>query len=119
MRQQGFTLLEVLVALTIFAVMAGGFLTASSQSLRQMQHMEAKTFAEWVAENKLAEIRSMRAWLPVGESSDHAALGGRDWEVRVRVAATAEVNMRQVDVDVTEAGHEGSLVTLTGFVGKY
>lgn len=119
-REQGFTLLEVLIALTIFAIAAGGFLTASSQSLRQMQAMESKTVAEWVAENRLSEIRAARNWLDVGVNSERVALSGRDWDVRVSVTQTGNADMRQVAVDVfaAPAGEAAPLITLTGFVGR-
>jgi general secretion pathway protein I len=120
-RQSGFTLLEVLIALTIFATAAGGFLSATGQSLRQLQRMEAKTFAGWVAQNRLAELRSPRAWPDTGERDDTVAMAGREWKVRVTIEATPHPDLRKVLIAVYDAAPAGgaSIVTLTGYLGRF
>ena len=50
---RGFTLLEVLVALAIFALIAASVLTASARSVRTASQLENKTLAMWVADNRL------------------------------------------------------------------
>ena len=47
--QRGFTLLEVLVALAIFATVAAAVLTASVRSLQNAARLEDKTLAGWIA----------------------------------------------------------------------
>ena len=56
-RCRGFTLLEVLVALAIFAVVAASVLSASARSLKTAARLEDKTFATWLADNRLQEIQ--------------------------------------------------------------
>ena len=46
---RGFTLLEVLVALAIFASVAAAVLTASARSLQNAARLEDKTLAGWIA----------------------------------------------------------------------
>ena len=57
MRSKGFTLLEVMVALMIVAFA----LTALSASMNQMidaaNTMRDRTYASWIAQNKIAELR--------------------------------------------------------------
>lgn len=113
----GFTLLEVLVAMTILAVAATGLLAASGQSLAQMQMLEKKTQAQWVAENRLTELRAARAWPEPGVRTDTVAFGEQQWQVRLTVSQTAHAGMRQIKVEVSQG--EASLATLTGFTGKY
>ena len=55
--QRGFTLLEVLVALAIFAVVAASVLATSARSLQNAARLEDKTLAMWIADNRLAEMQ--------------------------------------------------------------
>ena len=63
-RGRGFTLLEVLVALAIFAVVAASVLSASARSLKTAARLEDKTFATWLADNRLQEIQPVHIRYP-------------------------------------------------------
>ena len=56
-RVQGFTLLEVLVALAIFALVAASVLSATARSLQTASRLEEKTLAMWIADNRLTELQ--------------------------------------------------------------
>ena len=55
--ERGFTLLEVLVALSVFAVLAAAVTSASQHVLAQTQGMRDRLFASWIADNHLSELR--------------------------------------------------------------
>lgn len=118
-RQAGFTLLEMLVALVLFAIVAGGFMAAGRQALTQVGRLEDKTLASWVAENTMAELRAARGWPELGTRSSRAAMGGRMFDVRVQVQATGNADMRRLDVSVLPEGDAEALLTLTGYLGRY
>ena len=119
--QGGFTLLEVLIALTIFATAAGGFLSATGQSMQQLQRLEAKTFAGWVAQNRLAELRSTRTWPDLGTRDDTVAMAGRDWRVHITIEATPHPDLRQARIAIYDSAPDGGepVVTLTGYLGRF
>ena len=52
--KRGFTLLEVMLALAIFALAATAVLQIASGALSNQQVLEEKTVAGWVAENQTA-----------------------------------------------------------------
>lgn len=122
---RGFTLLEVLVALGIFALVAASILTVSSRSLQNAARLEDKTLAMWVADNRLSEMQL--AEVPAGDGRDQgeSEFAGRRWEWRSEVAATSEPAMRRVIVLVAPRAERGvgsdleerALVRLTGFLG--
>src|SRR5690606_41115542 len=66
---RGFTLLEVMIALTIFAAIAIVISDTASQSASSLIHLQDKTLAAMVAENRMAELR-LNGLPPQGERSD-------------------------------------------------
>lgn len=57
-REHGFSLLEVLVALSLLAMLLGGLMRASSAALRSVSVTEGYQMAVLVANSVLAEIES-------------------------------------------------------------
>ncbi|MDG1207506.1 MAG: type II secretion system minor pseudopilin GspI [Pseudomonadales bacterium] len=56
-KQAGFTLLEVMIALAIFAVVSGALIRNAAQTVSQTAIVQQRTVAYWVAENQLNETR--------------------------------------------------------------
>lgn len=98
MRQRGFTLLEVLVALGIFAVVAASVLTLSERSLKNATRLEEKTFSLWVADNLVAELKLPEAHTEVGQSQGVTEFAGRSWQWVRQIEASSEPLMRRVTV---------------------
>lgn len=119
-RCDGFTLLEVMVALSILAVAASGLIGATGQSLKHQAWIEEKTIAGWIAENRITEIRNQREWLPTGRSGDTVTMANRQWDVHVDVSDMARPDMRKllVEVSPTQAPSPVPVYSLIGFIGK-
>jgi len=122
-RAQGFTLLEVLVALAIFAISALVIMEQSTRSVQQLTRLEEKTMALWVAENSLAEIRLEQPWPSTGNNEFVVNSSNREWRVEQLIENTSNENLRKIIVNVfreeqkTTSTH--ALVTLTSFVGEH
>lgn len=124
-RARGFTLLEVLVALAIFALVAASMLTASSQSLKTAARLEDKTFSLWLADNRLQTLQLSSDPLSEGREQGEETYAGRRWLWQSEVKATSEPGMHRVTLWVAlrpESGLRGriedqALTTLSGFVG--
>jgi len=115
----GFTLLEVLIALAVFAVTAIALLSQSSQSVSQSVYLEEKAYALWIAENSLTELRLQPEWPSLGEQQDYRTQFGREWAVSLDVSNTDELSLRRVEVRVSRSGRETSLSNLTSYIGKH
>lgn len=124
-RIRGFTLLEVLVALAIFAVVAASVLSASARSLKTAARLEDKTFASWLADNRLQDMQL--ADMPPGEGREQGeeTYAGRRWLWESEVQATSEPEMLRITIRVAPRPERGlagkiednALATLSGFVG--
>ena len=98
--QRGFTLVEVLVALVIFGVIATSVLKTMQDSVRQQTALEERLAANWVAQQALAEIRLRTDWPPLGKKTEKVTLSDREWQVSAEVKATSEPRMRHIVVQV-------------------
>ena len=124
-RARGFTLLEVLIALAIFAVVAASVLSASARSLQTAARLEDKTFASWLADNRLQDLQLADSPPAVGREQGEESYAGRRWLWQTEVQSTSEPDMLRVTVRVAlrpERGLRGkvednALATLSGFVG--
>lgn len=124
MTPRGFTLIELLIAVAVFAVVAVTVYTRSGDSIRQLEALEERTLALWVAENELATLRASRSNsdtpMPTGTVGRQVAMGGREWRVDVKISDTTNPWLRRADIQVAHAETpETSLESLTGFVGRY
>ncbi len=115
--QNGFTLLEVLVALAILAIAMAALVRGAGQNTANQSYLEERTFAHWVAMNRLAEVRLLDASPPAGTSSGVESLGGRDWRWTMNVQRTPDGGVLRVDVQVRRDGenNETPKAQLTGY----
>ena len=120
--QRGFTLMEVLVALTVIAVALAALISETGRSARSAGDMKLKTYANWIAANQLAEIRLEPGWVDTGRRSGDVEMGprGQRWYWWAEISSTQDEDLRRIDVYVShlEDRREGSLVLLTGFEAR-
>lgn len=124
----GFTLIEVMVALVIFAVVSTALAKSAGTSLRQTGQLEAAAVAAWLAENQLARLRiaprTLGAGFPaIGQSRQRLTAASREWEVETRIEASEHDGIRRAIVAVyadgdLQAGRPAQ-ARLAGFIGRH
>ncbi len=118
-RVRGFTLVEVLIALTVVAVGLGAAVAVVNQGVYNAYNLQEKTLASWVAENKLAEIRAAAAIPDFDEADGDSELAGRYWRWQVEVQETGVENVTRIEISVaTEEEPDIELTRLIGFIGQ-
>lgn len=55
-RNDGFTLLEVMIALAVLAIALAAVIDKSIEAGANVSYLRDRTLAHWVAENRLAEM---------------------------------------------------------------
>jgi general secretion pathway protein I len=114
---QGFTLLEVLVALVIVGTALGASLRAVGSLTQNSGDLRAAMMASWSAENRLSQIRLGHEWPAFGERSFACPQGELNLTCEEHVLATPNPLFRRVEVLVFEAEHpDRRLVKLTQVV---
>ena len=117
---RGFTLIEVLVALAIASIGLAAVLAIVSNAASNAASLRDRTFAGWVAANRLTEVRLVPTLPSVDRTEGEVELGGQQWRWEQTVTQTQVPGMRRVDVRVRLDGAPADawLTTLSGFVGR-
>jgi len=117
--QKAFTLLEVLIALAVLSIGLMTLVKISSQNTIQTAYLKDKTFAQWIAVNKVNEVKLLSTWPSIGTSNGSEMMAGEEWQWTLKVSTTPDENIRQLDAAVKKYNHEGEpLVRFVAFVGK-
>jgi len=117
---KGFTLIEVLVALMIVAMGLAALMIAVSGTARTSGYLRDKTLAQWMALNRLSEVRLNLT--KFGQNTDTGELNfaNRTWHYDTRYFDTSIATMKRVVVRVYagDAKTKGNpLAESTGFLG--
>jgi general secretion pathway protein I len=101
---QGFTLIEVLVALSITAVALLAGLQATGSLVRNADRQTVSMLGQICAENELIALRLRRQLPDNGNRSIECPQAGRLLQVEVSVRPTPNPNFRRVDARVLDQG---------------
>ena len=97
-------------------------LAAVAASVSQMVDagtaMQQRTYANWIALNKIAEMRLANVVPDVSESSGDTIYANREWTWRATISETGVENLFRVDVRVGLADGDDNIRTVTGFIGE-
>ena len=125
-KQNGFTLIEVLVALSIFSIAIMALHANFQSNSNSARRLNEKTLANWVAQNKIVDLNlayKTNGVLPsTAVREDKVEFSGLDWLVKTRGVKTMQGLLLKVEVIVSLAvddSEQSSLATLeTYFVAK-
>jgi len=118
----GFTLIEVLVALAIVALGMAALMAALGSSADSAAYQRDKTLAEWVAINRLEEVRLAFQRPTKGKSDGEVEMAGLKWRWAQEVVETEVKGILRIDVSVKPTNAPGPkdsgwYTTVSGIVG--
>lgn len=115
-RRDGFTLIEVLVALVVVAVALGALTHSSTRALDHQYRIERQTLALWMASNRLAELE-LEARIEPGVRTGSTRMAQHDWRWETRIEPAPGDELWRIDVTVFDET-EAPLITHSGFLPR-
>lgn len=119
--RRGFTLLEVMVALAIFAVAAIAVTKVGMNFTQSIGQMNDRTFAHFVAMNELTDLEINGSW-PEGTGEKLVDEQGQKWVVSHQVYNTIGENVRRIEIRVALTNDDGqaagNVTSIVAFLQK-
>ena len=118
-RALGFTLIEILVAVTILAIALAATTRAAGVATDGALETRHRLLATWAAENRVAELRAKKLFPTAGTSRSTASQGGIELVIEEVVADTPNPTIRRVDLAAARSSDPGRvLARLTAYVAQ-
>ena len=112
-RWQGFTLLEVLIALMVLAIALSALSRSLAASIDLTSGLRQRTLALWVAHDELARLRIRGVPSATGRISGDATMMGERWSWTATVGNGPTPTLRRVEMEAraVQGGASTKLVT--------
>jgi general secretion pathway protein I len=88
------------------------------QMLNAANTLRDRTYASWIAHNKITEMRLANVLPEVSATSGETTYAGVEWAWRAVVSETGVENLFRIDVSVSFPGQEPIMRPITGFIGE-
>lgn len=104
----GFTLIEVLLALSVIAIALTALLRATSQNTVITTRIKNKTIGHWVAMQGIASLQLGRGGVQLNqENTQKMMMAGEVWYWRSIVTSTSIKHMQKISVRISQRPEGG------------
>lgn len=114
---RGFTLIEVLVALFVFAVAMTALIQAGTQRADNLGYLRDRTLASWIASDRVTALSLETDRVGTGTRDGEVEMAGRTWHWRAEIEDTADDAVRRAEVAVRLDPDGEPLARVTGYLG--
>lgn len=110
--QQGFTLVEMLIALLIVSISFSAIIISVNENVRTLMRLQEKVAASWVAEDVItrAQLGLLKA------NSGSQRLLNKEWRWRVITKSTENLYVQELQVSVDNQ-QQNTVLTMTAYNG--
>ena len=115
---EGFTLIEVLVALAVVTIGLGALWKGLGQEINVTRGLPDRIIAGWVAHNRVVLHQSMGQWPNTRTYTGTEFMGEKTWYWREQVSSTEEPLLRRITVSVGSDPQTLTLFTLEAFLHR-
>lgn len=109
--------MEILVSLAIVSIILGVLVESAGMATANAGRMRDRAVAEWVATNRLAEMRLSPSFPDTGSKTGDEEMLGTTWYWKTVVQKVEDEDLRRVDIEVRRnEDAENPIITIAGFV---
>lgn len=118
-KQQGMTLIEVMVALVIFSLAGAAVVKATSDHINSVSRIQDVTMATWVANNHINQLLMTERWPIKNNQKGSVEMANRTWYWQQQVAATNDDTLKQVTIQISlTEDYKSNVTSVTTFIAK-
>lgn len=111
-RTRGFTLLEVMIAMTIVIFALMSLIDLVGNYTGNTAYLQDKMVAQWVVKNQINQSKLTSNFPATGVTSGESKMAGRTWVWTQTVSETGTKGFRKIDVSVSIKGKKNSVSSL-------
>lgn len=100
-KQKGFTLIEVLLALSVIAIALTALFKATAQNVSNTQRIKEKTISHWVAMQGVTMVQLGLLQLANQEVTKVTSMLGQRWYWRAKMTSTPIKSIQQITITVS------------------
>ncbi len=116
---EGFTLIEVMLAMAVFSIAGIAILGTADTNARNLGYLESKIIASWVASNQLVEASLDNSWPPKNNKKDKVEMAGREWSWQQKIIKTTDNDMRAIVMEVRlDEKNPAALTSFMTYISK-
>lgn len=108
---KGFTLFEILVALTVLSLVALAALKAGGNAVNTTLYLKEQTLAHWVAMNINAEMKLDQTLSEAGSREGIEVMAGTTWPWSITDHQTPDPDFQRLEISVWCRDRQGSPLT--------
>ena len=116
-KNNGFTLIEVLVALVILSIALTAIVKATGQNIRNTHYLQNKNIAAWIATETLNEARAGVIELTDAnaEYEQEKNVLGQAWKIKAYSKSTPNPHIQELHVEVYRQADDTRLAALMSY----
>lgn len=119
LRQRGFTLIEMMVAMAVLAVGMGAIIKAAGENARNASYLRDREVARWIAADALTELQITSPWGANTSPKGEVEMFNLTWHWTARIQKVQDPDLRRVDVEVRRNKDDQSYIySISGFIGN-
>lgn len=105
--EAGFTLLEMMVALSVLSIAALALMRLNGFAVSTAADLDARLLADMVVQNEAVLASTDSGAIVRGTTSSNVVNGGRRFSVRRTITPTADARLVRIDLIAIETGSTG------------